>query len=771
MIRNSRVWIPIVALLAGLHLPSTMLPQDDSSSTSSPPYADAVGVIDFTNPEHLSVQGAVILGSDAAKAGERALGARFDGGRVDVTDGAGLALSVEGELTVSARVFLEGRYFALDDRRGAVLMEWMGRDADDTAARHAISLEILNIGFVSENAYIGFWVDNVFLNVSLKKLRPHRWYDMVLRVRDGEGQLMIDGVARSPWKDLERGLAGNDRAVEVVPDDFLVFGTNRRSEYPFIGSIARTAFWNRQLSDDELKSLFRTEKLVPEWTKPADWHTNWAGFYEEDISQAEAFRRLYEDYERFYARALREDPYFPRFHITTAGFMTEPSASSYYQKDYHLFPHGCNTWHATGVTYSWDHYWNHLMSEDLVNWKIMPYPGWTRVSAGNIIETPKGAFGYPAMTEDKLAYEKWVSRDEKLARWELEKPIYIPLPPAGVFPKDNYIFRHEDRWYMLGTYAGHTRAHPETRGRVELYRAKDAALEIWEYVGLFYQGEVEIVHHPRIFIVDGKAVMDSDTAVDEDAWYVLGRIEDNRFIREGGGKFLFDQNWSWGQTITEPGGRVLRWSSIRNLTTSNNLVSDTVRRGWGNVYSIPRRMRIHGSRLFQEPVEEMEELRRGALFQADRLQLPENHPVFPLFDGKRGQIEVRCRLDASETVAGLLLQASDEDKVVFSFDGRTSEAVLDFLGARDGGRHGKNGLHATLREHLPVAPGGEIDLRLFYDRSVIEVYVNGLSSAGRWYPDNPEDVQVAFFSERDGTVLRSVEIWELGTIWGNYSTR
>ena len=770
--RPCAVWVAITFGGVGLCLTgnSQMIKKDTS------PFDNAVRHVDFASESGMTVRGAVEIGvsemgsaaPDSSIRDKEGRIAKFHGGRVDVTDGAGLALSVEGELTVSARVFLEGRYFAFDDRRGAVLMEWMGRDANDTAARHAISLEILNIGFVSENAYIGFWVDNVFLNVSLKKLRPHRWYDMVLRVREGEGQLMIDGVARSPWKDLERGLAGNDRAVEVVPDDFLVFGTNRRSEYPFIGSIARTAFWNRQLSDDELKSLFRTEKLVPEWTKPADWHTNWAGFYEEDISQAEAFRRLYEDYERFYARALREDPWFPRFHITTAGFMTEPSTSSYFNKAYHLFPHGCNTWHATGVTYSWDHYWNHLKSDDLVSWEIMPYPGWTRVSAGNVIEMPGGAISYPAMTNDKLAYEKWSTHDERLVRWKLEKPIPIPLPPTGVFPKDNYIFRHDGKWYMLGTYAGHTRAHPETRGRVELYRAKDASLDTWEYVGLFYQGSVEIVHHPRLFEVDGKVVMDSDTAIDEDEWYILGRIEKGRFIREAGGKFLFDQNWSWGQTITERDGRVLRWTSIRNLTTPNNLVSDTVRRGWGNVYSVPRTMRIRDSRLLQTPAEELAQLRRRNLFHAEKITLKSGQPLFPLFAGKRGQLEVRFTFKAADGATGLTLRASEDDRVEFFYDGGSSEAVLDFSGTENGGRHGKGGLHATLREHLSLAKAEDIEMCLYYDRSVIEVYINGLSSAGRWYPDDPESVEVGFFSREQDSVLWSVNVWELGTIWRKY---
>ena len=307
----------------------------------------------------------------------------------------------------------------------------------------------------------------------------------------------------------------------------------------------------------------------------------------------------------FYQRKLREDIYFPRFHITTPGFMTEPSTSSYFNKAYHIFPHGCNTWSALGVTYSWDHYWNHLMSEDLLQWEIMPYPGWTRVSAGNIIETPEGGISFPAMTKDGLAYEKWVSKDSRLEHWAFEKPVTIPLPPTGVFPKDNYIFKFNGKWYMLGSYAGHTRKHPEVRGRVELYRARDDYLEDWEYVGLFYQGTVEIVHHPRLFFDHGMVVMDSDTAIDNGVWYVLGRMEKERFIRKGGGEFLFDQNWSWGQSITEKNGRVLRWTLIRNLTTSNNLVTDTVRRGWGNVYSIPLEMEIRDNTLLQYPAEEL----------------------------------------------------------------------------------------------------------------------------------------------------------------------
>jgi sucrose-6-phosphate hydrolase SacC (GH32 family) len=61
--------------------------------------------------------------------------------------------------------------------------------------------------------------------------------------------------------------------------------------------------------------------------------------------------------------------------------------------------------------------------------------------------------------------------------------------------------------------------------------------------------------------------------------------------------------------------------------------------------------------------------------------------------------------------------------------------------------------------------GDALDVRLFFDRSVIEVYANGTVSSVRWHPKSPEDVRVNLLSEKGELMLSNLSIWQMNSIW------
>ncbi len=78
------------------------------------------------------------------------------------------------------------------------------------------------------------------------------------------------------------------------------------------------------------------------------------------------------------------------------------------------------------------------------------------------------------------------------------------------------------------------------------------------------------------------------------------------------------------------------------------------------------------------------------------------------------------------------------------------------------------GVRSRAPETAPVyIPDGEpLKLRVFIDRSVVEVFVNGRQCvAVRVYPGREDSVGVSLRSQGRDAVLRSLDAWQLGSIY------
>jgi beta-fructofuranosidase len=61
---------------------------------------------------------------------------------------------------------------------------------------------------------------------------------------------------------------------------------------------------------------------------------------------------------------------------------------------------------------------------------------------------------------------------------------------------------------------------------------------------------------------------------------------------------------------------------------------------------------------------------------------------------------------------------------------------------------------------------GRLRLHIFLDRSVLEVFANEHTClASRIYPTRPDSLGVDLFARRGQVRLKSLEVWEMGSIW------
>ncbi len=345
-----------------------------------------------------------------------------------------------------------------------------------------------------------------------------------------------------------------------------------------------------------------------------------------------------------------------------------------------------------------------------------------------------------------------------LVTWKPDpgNPVLAGAPP-GMRPedfRDPFVWRESDSWYMVlgtGVQAG--------GGAVLLYRSGD--LRRWEYLHPLLEGKLEetgeVWECPNFFPLDGKWVLIVSVWPRAYVYYFVGTFIDNRFVPEREGKL--DHNGSFYAPLSalDRGGRRLlvgwldEWRSAEAQQEA----------GWAGALSLPQALSLASTGQLQvEPVPELKGL-RGEPYRATDLRLEAESLSLP---GVRGNaLELRVQLKSSAQCYGLAVRRSpggeEETRIVYHAPVRQlvvdrSRASLDPEANREP--------HVAV---LDLAEGEALDLRVFVDHSVVEVFANGRAYiASRVYPTRADSLGVALVA--DGRAeMPLLEAWELKPIW------
>ena len=67
---------------------------------------------------------------------------------------------------------------------------------------------------------------------------------------------------------------------------------------------------------------------------------------------------------------------------------------------------------------------------------------------------------------------------------------------------------------------------------------------------------------------------------------------------------------------------------------------------------------------------------------------------------------------------------------------------------------------------LELTVGEPLKLRIFVDRSVVEVFANGRQCVTkRIYPSRPDSLGVGLFTKDGRATLRSMNVWQMAAVW------
>ena len=489
-----------------------------------------------------------------------------------------------------------------------------------------------------------------------------------------------------------------------------------------------------------------------------------------------------EDLERFAEsrHTLAADPYRPLYHFSPpGGMMNDPNGLCQWQDRYHLF-----------YQYQIDgrYHWGHTVSDDLVHWRDLPpalypttekdcYSGQTLVEQDRVIAIYHGTQSGNAIA---------TASDPLLLNWIKHpgNPV-IPIVPVddNGFPYrvfDPCIWKEEDGYYSLsGVYKdGENRI--DCRGADHVFRSTDLAE--WEYVGELVEG--------GFYTEPGE-----DGAV-PNFWPIGSGKHMMLFFshKRAGQYYVGDYDRSTHRLIPDYHGRMNYGPiSVGSLHAPSATIDDEGRfvaffnvkegkepAGWSDVMTAPRVLSLNTDNSLRiEPPREMESLRFGHK-RVGRTAIPANDEI--VLDGMSGKaMEIEATIDSgSAREVGL--------NVLRSPDGSEETRISFFRSSLLGNRKPntpslqidvsasslRGDVFARTPESGPleIEDGESIRLRVFLDRSIVEVFANGRQCLTlRVYPDREDSTGVSVFARGGDATLVSLDCWQMRSIWPELTDR
>ena len=472
-------------------------------------------------------------------------------------------------------------------------------------------------------------------------------------------------------------------------------------------------------------------------------------------------------------RALSADPNRPTYHLTgPANWCNDPNGVIQYEGQYHVF----YQYNPAGPFHGTIH-WGHAVSDDLVHWEdrpiaLSPSPDgpdrdgcW---SGCTVIDDGTPTIFYTGGRDRRQLPCRAVATDETLDSWEKDpaNPV-IESPPAELDLlssdhweaefRDHCIWQTGDNWYhLIGSGIA------DVGGTVLLYESSD--LREWRFRGPILTGDWEGAGHiwecPELLDLGEKQLLHVSNY--DDVLYFLGRLGDEGFERDGAGTHagLLDHGDFYApQSLRTDDGRLLTWGWVIEARPPERQWDA----GWSGALSLPRELSLSDSgELRQRPARELRDLR------TDHVDLSEGSldDEYRSLDtsGTAVEIEAEITLEGDATFELVVRESPDgEEHTSIRYTGE--EVIVD----REHASLDPGVASDALR--MPVGSGNEnggtsLDLRVFVDGSVIEVFANEHSClTSRVYPTREDSVGLSIAAVGGSVSIDALDVWQLDGAW------
>jgi beta-fructofuranosidase len=507
---------------------------------------------------------------------------------------------------------------------------------------------------------------------------------------------------------------------------------------------------------------------------------------------------------REFRERLLSDPYRPAFHFSLPedrGAPGDPNGAFFSKGRYHLM----YLYERTGEGFSW----GHVSSKDMLHWRHHP----DALAPGNGDE---GVFSGGAFVDDDgsaiLSYWMlWGAKGIGLAKnmddrfdnfkklesnpviesdeWgitELKVPsgkdIHVSSSdPSNIWKKDGTYYMATGNLLVLRKYGSRGKGLPANReepplpkdsldyqgDRLSLFSSKD--LKKWNYMHEFYEYNPKWTSKnednmcpsflPLPSSADGGDPSDKHLLLfishNRGCQYYIGNYENDKFIPEVHGRMSWKDNAYFApEALIDDKGRHIMWSWIFDDRPD----SLKTHYGWTGTYGLPRSLWLgDDGTLRMRPVKELEALRMNEETLSDVKVNNGNIKEFGQIGHELMELEVTIKPGDAKyfgVKVGVSEDGSEETKIYYD----TADQKLKFDTAKSSNGFGRKIIEEA---SLELKKGKPLTLRMFIDRSIIEVFANDRQAIARTVYPTMEGKGISMFSEGGDIEVKNIKIWEL----------
>jgi beta-fructofuranosidase len=498
------------------------------------------------------------------------------------------------------------------------------------------------------------------------------------------------------------------------------------------------------------------------------------------------------------------DRYRPIYHfVSPESTLNDPNGLCYWEGNWHMFYQGYPPEDRR-------QHWGHAYSKDLIHWVDLPYaiyPGPERAvfSGTTLVEENRVIAMYHGTEVGNMVA---TSSDPLLLNWEKVNSgtPAVPIRSATGFPLpysvfDPSIWKKDEIYYSLS--AGRAPVGPGNKQVAvsSLFRSKD--LKTWEYMHEFVVNDRftligDDYACPYFWPIGNRYIMPFFSHM-SGGQYLLGdydKVQD-KFNITSAGKFNFGPAGPSGvhAPSATPDGK-------GNIIVIFNMNPGKPTGEWNQIMTLPRILTLSGlDDILQEPAGDIESLHASSQ-TAKPMTLPANKEVvLKNIRGDAMQIDLEIDPQESSSLELNVLRSPGKEEY-------TRIIIMKDRGMTVG-RDYRFGQVARLRTDQPVTPtnqpvgttpqprqsiitiessnsstlpdvrprgpetasfsmgaGETIKLKVFIDKSVVEVFVNGKQAlAVRVYPGRNDSLGVSLKSQGSNSELKSLTAWQMKSIY------
>ena len=412
------------------------------------------------------------------------------------------------------------------------------------------------------------------------------------------------------------------------------------------------------------------------------------------------------------------------------GMPGDPNPAFYYKGRYHLHYIYKNN---HGFAFA------HVSSKDMVTWKWHPTV-LVGPNTGHGMFSGTGFFtkeGRPVMIyhgqgagNNYLAF----ALDDNLDKWA--KPVAVkPKTKSGQDAKIR--MWDPDCWLNGDTYYAISGGGPP-------HLMKSSNLEDWEYLGLLLHEDM-----PDLGVNKNEDVSCANMFKIGDKWmllcishklgcrYYLGNFKDEKYLPE----FHAMMNWKdWNffapESLLTPDGRRIMWAWCR------------VDGAQTAIQSLPRELSLPADGVLRiKPLRELEKLRYGQKNEGDITVKSDSSHMLRDINGDTVELSVAIKPTSAKEYGVSVF--CDKDGKGFPVTIYTESKVLAM---------------GKIKPPFELKKDEDLNLRIFLDKSMVEVFVNDRQGAVYMHQHDKENTGISLFS-RGGDITAKVKGWKMKSIY------